>query len=234
MAIRWPRRSRSSRIGPARCGWARRPASTGARRSQRSSWCDPDKQRAEPGRGLVGRDLGDRFERSDSPALRRSAGAARRRVGAAAGERLAPARRPPRPRVGGGVRRRPDAASPTPADGTPSIERFAYEHRLSGSPRSLYEDRDGNVWVGMRGGLRAAVGGVVRQQHPARGAHARRRAHDRDRRRRQRVGCDRPQPEPVRRTGADGATTCRRRRRCTTTRHGVAVGGDLARRRAGW
>ena len=37
--------------------------------------------------------------------------------------------------------------------GTPSIERFAYEHRLSGSPRSLYEDRDGNVWVGMRGGL---------------------------------------------------------------------------------
>src|SRR6185369_10022645 len=35
----------------------------------------------------------------------------------------------------------------------PAIERFAYEQRLSGSPRSLFEDRDGNIWVGMRGGL---------------------------------------------------------------------------------
>jgi signal transduction histidine kinase/ligand-binding sensor domain-containing protein len=34
-----------------------------------------------------------------------------------------------------------------------SLDRFPYEHRLSGSPRSLYQDRDGNVWVGMRGGL---------------------------------------------------------------------------------
>jgi signal transduction histidine kinase/ligand-binding sensor domain-containing protein len=33
------------------------------------------------------------------------------------------------------------------------IERFDYEHRLAGSPRSLYEDREGNIWVGMRGGL---------------------------------------------------------------------------------
>jgi len=36
---------------------------------------------------------------------------------------------------------------------SPVIERFPYEHRLAGSPRSLYEDRDGNIWVGMRGGL---------------------------------------------------------------------------------
>ena len=49
---------------------------------------------------------------------------------------------------GGGLMRLLDTGQ-----GTPSIERFAYEHRLSGSPRSLYEDRDGNVWVGMRGGL---------------------------------------------------------------------------------
>lgn len=35
----------------------------------------------------------------------------------------------------------------------PSMEPFEYEHRLAGSPRSLHEDREGNVWVGMRGGL---------------------------------------------------------------------------------
>jgi signal transduction histidine kinase/ligand-binding sensor domain-containing protein len=49
---------------------------------------------------------------------------------------------------GGGLMRLADTNASTPA-----IERFPYEHRLSGSPRSLYEDRDGNVWVGMRGGL---------------------------------------------------------------------------------
>jgi len=40
-----------------------------------------------------------------------------------------------------------------PLDPAPLIERFEYEHRLAGSPRSLFEDREGNVWVGMRGGL---------------------------------------------------------------------------------
>jgi signal transduction histidine kinase/ligand-binding sensor domain-containing protein len=35
----------------------------------------------------------------------------------------------------------------------PVLERVAYEHRMAGSPRALFEDRDGNVWVGMRGGL---------------------------------------------------------------------------------
>lgn len=35
----------------------------------------------------------------------------------------------------------------------PVIERFEYEHRLAGSPRAVFEDRDRNIWVGMRGGL---------------------------------------------------------------------------------
>jgi signal transduction histidine kinase/ligand-binding sensor domain-containing protein len=40
-----------------------------------------------------------------------------------------------------------------PLDSSAIIERYEYEHRLAGSPRSLFEDREGNVWVGMRGGL---------------------------------------------------------------------------------
>jgi signal transduction histidine kinase/ligand-binding sensor domain-containing protein len=40
-----------------------------------------------------------------------------------------------------------------PLDRQAVIEHFEYEHRLAGSPRALYEDRDGNIWVGMRGGL---------------------------------------------------------------------------------
>jgi signal transduction histidine kinase/ligand-binding sensor domain-containing protein len=40
-----------------------------------------------------------------------------------------------------------------PLDQSAIIERYEYEHRLAGSPRSLYEDREGNIWVGMRGGL---------------------------------------------------------------------------------
>jgi len=42
---------------------------------------------------------------------------------------------------------------PDPEAPDPIIERVAYEHRMAGSPRALFEDRDGNVWVGMRGGL---------------------------------------------------------------------------------
>src|SRR5262245_15531103 len=41
----------------------------------------------------------------------------------------------------------------SPLDSSPLVERFEYEHRLAGSPRSLFEDREGNIWVGMRGGL---------------------------------------------------------------------------------
>jgi len=42
-------------------------------------------------------------------------------------------------------------ANPTGA--RPLLEPIEYEHRLRGSPRALYRDRDGNAWVGMRGGL---------------------------------------------------------------------------------
>jgi ligand-binding sensor domain-containing protein len=49
---------------------------------------------------------------------------------------------------GGGLLRVRD-----PLNAAAIIERFEYEHRLAGSPRSLYEDREGNIWVGMRGGL---------------------------------------------------------------------------------
>jgi len=49
---------------------------------------------------------------------------------------------------GGGLLRVRD-----PLASTPIIERFEYEHRLAGSPRSVFEDREGNIWVGMRGGL---------------------------------------------------------------------------------
>ena len=42
-------------------------------------------------------------------------------------------------------------ADPTGAH--PLIEPIEYEHRLRGSPRALYRDRDDNIWVGMRGGL---------------------------------------------------------------------------------
>ena len=49
---------------------------------------------------------------------------------------------------GGGVLRiAPDRAA------SPALRRFEYEQRFSGSPRAIHEDRDGNIWIGMRGGL---------------------------------------------------------------------------------
>ena len=42
-------------------------------------------------------------------------------------------------------------ADPTGAH--PLLEPVDYEHRMRGSPRALYRDRDDNIWVGMRGGL---------------------------------------------------------------------------------
>jgi signal transduction histidine kinase/ligand-binding sensor domain-containing protein len=49
---------------------------------------------------------------------------------------------------GGGLMRIANPLEPRPV-----IEHVEYEHRLAGSPRALFEDRDGNIWVGMRGGL---------------------------------------------------------------------------------
>jgi signal transduction histidine kinase/ligand-binding sensor domain-containing protein len=40
-----------------------------------------------------------------------------------------------------------------PTGAQPRVEPVEYEHRLRGSPRALYRDRDDNIWVGMRGGL---------------------------------------------------------------------------------
>jgi len=42
-------------------------------------------------------------------------------------------------------------ADPTAAH--PLLEPIEYEHRLRGSPRALFRDRDDTIWVGMRGGL---------------------------------------------------------------------------------
>lgn len=38
------------------------------------------------------------------------------------------------------------------ARGRPVLERVPYEGTITGSPQSLYHDRDGNLWVAMRGG----------------------------------------------------------------------------------
>ena len=48
--------------------------------------------------------------------------------------------------TGGGAPARPPAGG----GDRPIIERVAYEHVIAGAPRSLFYDRDGNVWVGMR------------------------------------------------------------------------------------
>ena len=46
------------------------------------------------------------------------------------------------------------------------VRRFDYERRMTGSTRSLYEDRDGNIWVGLRGGLLRLSEAVFRTDMP--------------------------------------------------------------------
>ncbi len=41
----------------------------------------------------------------------------------------------------------------SPTSPAPVLDPVEYEHRLRGSPRALFQDRDANIWVGMRGGL---------------------------------------------------------------------------------
>lgn len=40
-----------------------------------------------------------------------------------------------------------------PSSASPVLEPVPFEHRLHGSPRALLEDRDDDIWVGLRGGL---------------------------------------------------------------------------------
>lgn len=65
---------------------------------------------------------------------------------------------------GGGLLRITDAES-----AAPRVDRFPYEHRLSGSPRALFEDSEHNIWVGMRGGLLRLSEGAFRVAQPLEG-----------------------------------------------------------------
>ena len=67
--------------------------------------------------------------------------------------------------LGGGLLRLVDDAS-----GTSALERFPYEHKIAGSPRSIFADRSGNLWVGMRaGGLLRVSENSIRNQLPLEG-----------------------------------------------------------------
>jgi signal transduction histidine kinase/ligand-binding sensor domain-containing protein len=50
--------------------------------------------------------------------------------------------------LGGGLLR----LRPADTRGRPMLERVPYEGTITGSPQSLYHDREGNLWVAMRGG----------------------------------------------------------------------------------
>jgi signal transduction histidine kinase/ligand-binding sensor domain-containing protein len=104
--------------------------------------------------GLVEDDAGNMWV-TDRIAVVRKLGAARLRVGP--GVRLPlPGWRVIRDQRGGllvasfsgGLFRVVD-----PASASPSLQPVAYEHRLRGSPRALFLDREDNIWAGMRGGL---------------------------------------------------------------------------------
>jgi signal transduction histidine kinase/ligand-binding sensor domain-containing protein len=50
--------------------------------------------------------------------------------------------------LGGGLLR----IRPTPPGGTPVVERASHQEKIIGSPRAVFQDRQSNIWVGMRGG----------------------------------------------------------------------------------
>ena len=67
--------------------------------------------------------------------------------------------------LGGGLLRLVDQAS-----GTAVLERFPYEHKISGSPRSIFADRSGNLWIGLRaGGLLRVSENFIRNGLPLEG-----------------------------------------------------------------
>jgi signal transduction histidine kinase/ligand-binding sensor domain-containing protein len=56
-----------------------------------------------------------------------------------------------------------------PAGPAPRLEQVTYEDRLRGSPRALHLDRDGHVWVGMRGGLLTLLDSTFQSVAPLEG-----------------------------------------------------------------
>ena len=88
-------------------------------------------------------------------------------------------------------------ANPTSAH--PLLEPVDYEHRMRGSPRALYRDRDDNIWVGMRGGLLRLSENTLLSAGPLDGLNQRWRANRGGRRRRQHLDRDHASPEPYRR-----------------------------------
>ena len=63
--------------------------------------------------------------------------------------------------LGGGLLHLDNAGQPGAV-----VRRFDYERRMTGSTRSLYEDREGNIWVGLRGGLLRLSQAVFRTDIP--------------------------------------------------------------------
>lgn len=58
-----------------------------------------------------------------------------------------------------------------PSSASPQLEPVPFEHRLHGSPRALFEDRDGDVWVGLRGGLMRLSRSALRLAGPLEGVN---------------------------------------------------------------
>jgi signal transduction histidine kinase/ligand-binding sensor domain-containing protein len=66
----------------------------------------------------------------------------------------------------GGLFRLAEPSSPSPL-----LEPVPFEHRLHGSPRALFEDRDDDIWVGLRGGLMRLSRSGLRPAGPLEGVN---------------------------------------------------------------